>query len=488
MFAYLRALKEAGGLVYEVGGTVRDRLMGHPPKDRDYIVCRLTIKQLTQILAPFGKVAQVGQAFGVVKFTPHQTPSQVIDFSLPRKERSTGVGHRDFEVDFDPSLPVEADLARRDFTINAMAMMMDTEDITDPFGGRRDLEAKLLRQVFPKAFEEDPLRLLRAIQFAARFGLAIEDETWASMKKNAKLIESVSPERIAEEIRKLFLAHKPSAGFDLMGECGLLAHIFPEVDAIKGIEQDKQPGDDVYGHTMRSLDAARSDHAITNRGNIELMFSVLLHDIGKSQTSRYHEPSKRIVFFGHQMASARMARKILKRLRVETIGVNPKNVVNLIENHMFETKAFFSDKAIRRFINKVGKDHIFMLIDLRLADNRGGKHPQGIKGVEKLRKRIQEELDKKPPFGPGDLAVDGHDIMEAGVPEGPMIGAILGELVDAVLDDPNLNTREQLLALVANLSQNSAELLEQWKKKRSESGKKSSQNLEGAGKGAPQHK
>lgn len=488
MFAYLRALKDAGGIIYEVGGTVRDRLLGHPSKDRDYLVCRLTIKQLQQILAPFGKVAQVGQVFGVVKFTPHQNPSQVIDFALPRRERSTGTGHRDFEVDFDPDLPVEEDLGRRDFTINAMAMNAETEEIIDPFGGKSDLEARTLRQVFPRAFEEDPLRLLRAIQFAARFGLSIDKETRASMKKHAKLILTVSAERIAEELKKLFLAHKPSVGFDLMSECGLLHEIFPEIEAIRGIEQDKQPGDDVYGHTMRSLDAARSDHAILGRGNLELMFSALLHDIGKSQTSRYHEPSKRVVFFGHQMASARMARKILKMLKIETIGVNPKNVVKLIENHMFETKAFFSDKAIRRFINKVGKDHIFMLIDLRLSDNRGGKHPQGIKGVEKLRKRIQDELDKKPPFGPADLAIDGHDIMDAGVPEGPMVGAILQELVDMVLDDPNLNTREQLLALVANLSKNSAEILEQWKRKKSESGKKSSQSQEDAGIEIPRHR
>jgi len=485
MIAYIRALKEAGGLIYEVGGTVRDRLLGHPSKDRDYLVCKLTIKQLSKILEPFGKVALVGQSFGVVKFTPHLNPSQTIDFSLPRRERSTGTGHRDFDVDFDPNLPVETDLGRRDFTINAMAMNVETEDVVDPFGGRKDLESKMLRQVFPRAFEEDPLRLLRGVQFTARFELKIEKETWDSMKSHAKLIETVSPERISEELKKLFLAHRPSAGFELMSECGLLKHILPELEAIKGIEQDKQPGDDVWGHTMRALDAARGDHAITNRGNLELMFSVLLHDIGKATTTRYHEPSKRIVFFGHQIASAKMARRILKRLKIETIGVNPKNVVKLIENHMFETKSFFSDKAIRRFVNKVGKDHIFMLIDLRLADNRGGKHPHGIKGVEKLRKRIQEELDKKPPFGPADLAIDGHDIMDAGVLEGPAIGAILSELVDMVLDDPGLNTREQLLAVVAKLSENSAEILEQWKRKKSESKKKSSQDPEGSGKEDP---
>lgn len=451
MFAYLRALKEAGGLVYEVGGTVRDRLLDHPSKDRDYLACRLTIKQLTQILNPYGKVALVGQMFGVVKFVPFQHPDQIIDFSLPRKERSTGIGHRDFEVDFDPNLPVEADLGRRDFTINAMAMNIETEEIIDPFGGRDDLKSKVLRQVFPKTFEEDPLRLMRAIQFAARFGLAIEGQTRAAMKQHADMIKTVSPERISEELKKLFLAHKPSVGLDMMSELGLLSLIFPEIAAIKGIEQDKQPGDDVYGHTMRALDAARGDHAIGNRGNPELMFAVLLHDIGKAVTSRYHEPSHRVVFFGHQLASARMARHIMRRLKIETIGVNPKNVTRLIENHMFETKAFFTDRAIRRFINKVGKDYIFMLIDLRLADNRGGKHPHGIKGVERLRNRIQEELDKKPPFGPADLAIDGHDIMAAGIPEGPMIGAMLKQLVEMALDDPKLNTREQLLALVANL-------------------------------------
>jgi len=451
MHAYLHALIDAGAEVFEVGGTVRDRLRGHAGKDVDYLVRLLTIKQLSAVLRPFGKVATVGQVFGVLKFTPHQHPDQTIDFSLPRREQSTGVGHRDFDVDFDPQLSAKADLGRRDFTVNAMALNIETEELIDPFGGKKDLDEKILRQVFPRAFEEDPLRLLRAIQFAARFGLAIEEETWASMREHAQLITTVSPERITEEFKKLLSATKPSLGFDLMHDCGLLKHILPEVDAMKEIEQDKQPGEDVYDHTMRALDASRGDHAIQNRGNLELMFSVLLHDIGKTLTSRYHEPSQRIVFFGHQMASARMARKIMKRLNIETIGIDPKNVIRLIENHMFETKAFFSGKAIRRFINKVGKDNIFMLIDLRLADNRGGKHPAGIKGVEKLRRRIQEEIDKKPPFGPADLAIDGHDIMTLGVPEGPQIGLILHHLVEVVLDEPELNTREQLLALARNL-------------------------------------
>lgn len=454
MLAYLRAFLDAGAKLYEVGGPVRDRLLNRPTKDHDYLVRHLTIKQLTHVLKPFGKVALVGQSFGVVKFTPHQNPDQIIDFTLPRKERSTGIGHRDFEVAFDPNLEVEEDLGRRDFTINAMAKNVETGEIIDPFSGRQDLAKKILRQVFPEAFKEDPLRLLRGIQFAARFGLTIEKNTLTAMKQYAPLIKTVSPERIAEELRKLFTAKKPSLGFDLMAECDLLSTLFPEVNALKDIEQDKQPGEDVFDHTMRALDAASSDSLMENPGNLDLMVAVLLHDIGKAHTSRYHEPAKRTVFFGHQMASARMAKKIIKQFRMETIGVNPRNIINLIKNHMFETKAFFTDRAIRRFIHKIGKDQIFVLLDLRLADNRGGKHPHSTKGVEKLRKRIREELERKPPFGPKDLAINGSDIMEMGVEEGPQVGIILNQLVELALDDPKLNTKEQLLALASNLREN----------------------------------
>jgi tRNA nucleotidyltransferase (CCA-adding enzyme) len=205
---------------------------------------------------------------------------------------------------------------------------------------------------------------------------------------------------------------------------------------------------------MRALDAARSDNAIQHAGDLDLMFGVLLHDIGKSRTSRYHPEAKRVVFFGHQIASTRMARKWMKRMKLSTIGIDLDKVCNIIEHHMFETKAYFTDKAIRRFISKVGPELIFMLIDLRLADNRGGKHPNAIKGVLKLRKKVKEEMDRKPPFGPKDLAIGGHDVMKAGIKEGPMVGQALAQLVDLVLDNPELNTKEQLLALVENMSKN----------------------------------
>ena len=446
--ALLFPLVNAGGEVYEVGGPVRDKLMQRAHKDYDVICRKLTIEQITKILSPYGKIATVGKSFGITKFSPHKNSEIEIDIALPRKERSTGTHHRDFDVNFDPNLSIEEDLERRDFTINAMAMLLPDGKIIDPFGGKNDIEAKLIRQVFPKTFEEDPLRLIRAIQFATRFNFTIEPVTWAAVCENAKLIETISGERISAELVKIMAAEKPSIGFDLLFESGILKYILPELVALKGIEQDKQPGDDVYAHTMRVLDAARKDPEIDNKGNLELLFAALLHDTGKEKTSQYHEPTQRIVFFGHQLVSARIAKRLMKNLKLSSVGVNSDTVVTLIEHHMFETKASFTDRAIRRFVAKIGKDLISLLMDLRLADNRGGKHPNGIKGVLRLKSRIKEELAKKPPFGAKDLAINGNDLIKLDISEGPQIGQILNHLVELVLDYPQKNERDVLLALV----------------------------------------
>lgn len=454
MNLYLRSLLDAGAEIYEVGGPVRDQLMGRAVKDRDFLIRHLSVNQIKKILEPFGQVTLAGKSFGVIKFTAHNEKNLVVDFALPRKEKSIGVGHKDFDVDFDPELTVAEDLGRRDFTVNAMAKEILSGKIIDPYDGQTDLENKILKQVFPSAFKDDPLRLMRAIQFAARFEFEIEDETWKSMIKHAELISTVSAERIAEEIGKLLTAQKPSVGFRYMRDCGLLNHVIPELNALVGIEQDKQPGEDVFDHTMRVLDAARTDSAIEHAGDIDLMVAALLHDIGKAKTSRYHEPSRRIVFFSHQIVSKKMAKLWLKKMKMTTIGVDTEKVLSLIEHHMFETKAFFTDKAIRRFISKVGPDLIFTLLDLRLADNRGGKHPAGIKGALRLKKRIKEEIDRKPPFSTKDLAISGYDLIDMGIPEGPKIGMILSNLVYLVLDNPELNTREHLLALSSNMSEN----------------------------------
>ncbi len=448
---FLQELWRQGAEVYEVGGSVRDQLLGLPVKDQDLLVRKLPFPALKNSLAPFGKVALVGKSFGVIKFNPHENPEKNFDIALPRTETSTGVGHRDFEVLYDPNLDVTTDLGRRDFTINAMAINRKDGLLIDPFGGKEDLRLRLLKQVFPNAFEEDPLRMIRAVQFAARFGLKIEEKTWAAMKEKAALIQTVSPERIMEEFRKLFLAEKPSHGFGLMLDSGLMSVLLPEISILKGIGQDKLPGDDVYLHTMRVVDAARSDALIENRNDLELLLAALFHDCGKPATKAFDAEKNRISFYGHQLVSTRLVRKWMKKMRVETVGINPKNVETLVFHHMFETKSYFTEKAIRRFVRKISPELIFKLLDLRLADNRGGKHPNSFKGVQNMRERIRTELAKQPPFGPRDLAITGHDLMNLGIPASPLMGEIIKQLVDVVVDDPSLNTKEHLLALVPKI-------------------------------------
>ncbi len=445
---------DAGGEIYEVGGCVRDDLMGHPHKDRDYLVTRVPLERLVTLLKPLGRVAFVGKSFGVLKFSPANTPDVVYDIALPRTEKSTGTAHREFTVTYDPLLPVEVDLARRDFTINAIARNVRTGTLVDPFHGQQDLRNRVLKQVFLQAFPEDPLRILRGIQFAARFGLTIEEQTAAGMRENAELLKTVSGERIIEEIMKLFKAPRPSVGFVLMRDLGVLPIVIPELAANVGVEQDKQAGDDVFDHIMRVIDAARSDTKVRLAGDMHLMLAALFHDVGKARTKQFDPEVGRITFYGHQLVSKRMARKRLAEWKCQTVGVDPARVLNLIEHHMFETKSFFSDKAIRRFIHKVGQDDIMLLMDFRLADNRGGKHPHSIGGVEKLRARVQEELDRKPPFGPKDLVIRGDDLMAIGVQPSPLMGYIIAQCVDIVLDEPEKNTKEDLLALAKEIRDN----------------------------------
>lgn len=446
---YLQELVHQGAHIYEVGGPVRDRLLQRETKDHDILVRNLSLDKIRRTLQRFGEVFLVGKSFGVLKFRPKDGPDIEYDVVLPRIEKSTGPGHKEFEVLYDPSLPVEQDLSRRDFTINAMAYDYAANELIDPFGGRQDLEKRTLRQVKPESFQEDPLRLLRAVQFAARLHLKIEKKTRAAMETYAPLIETVSAERITMEMAKLLTAPKPSLGLCLMRDTNLLKYVFPELHKTVGVEQGRKlKNDDVFMHTMRVLDASRQDKAIPYAGNMELMLAALFHDIGKPQTKRFDKKKQRITFYGHQTVSRKLAEKRMRQLKMTTMGIKPKNVAVLVENHMFQAKSFFSEKAIRRFIRQIGEDLILKLVDLRIADNRGGKYPEGIRGVQKLRRRIAEELERQPALTTADLAIDGHDLMTLGVPEGPEIGHILRNLVEVVLDEPSQNEKETLLRIV----------------------------------------
>lgn len=447
MVKFIDTIIAAGGDIYEVGGCVRDELLGKAVKDLDLIVRHLPIEKLKSILQPLGRVSLVGKQFGILKFRPYGSDEREYDLALPRKESSTGVGHRDFTVDFDPELPLVCDLGRRDFTINAMARSLKTGELIDPFGGARDLENRALRQVFREAFAEDPLRLMRAVQFCARFHLTPDAETLEAMRAHAPLIEHVSSERIIEEVRKLFTAETPSIGFRLMRETGLLKIVFPTIYEMIGVQQPRKD-EDVFDHTMKVLDASRSTPEMHTAGELDVMFAALFHDSGKPRTKGFDEEKNQVTFYGHQIVSTHIARKWMKKYKIETIGVDPGTVLNLVEHHMFETKSFFSDKAMRRFIRKVGPDHIVRLLDLRIADKKGGRFPNKLREIVKLKERVIGELNRKTPLGPKDLVVKGQDLMELGIKPGPRMGDIIRVLVDIVVDNPEHNTKEYLLQWV----------------------------------------
>lgn len=430
----------AEGDVYEVGGSVRDSLLelekGEETrnKDRDYLVCRIPIARLQEILRQHGAVNLVGKFFGVIKFTPHNG-SETFDLSLPRLEKSYGVGHTDFHVDFDPNLPVEKDLGRRDFTINAIAQDVRTGKLVDVFHGQEDLKSRILRMVFPSAFIEDPLRMLRGIQFAARFELEIEPVTYKAMQDSAHLIDSVSAERIAEELNKLLeLSAKPSRGFVLMQKLGLLKRIFPELEATVGVDQPgpfhKWP---VFEHTLECVDAAPR--------RLNVRWACLLHDINKPQCKVVD--GDRATFYNHDKLGARTAKSVLHRLRYSNEFI--EEVSTLVDKHMFTTQV--TDKGMRRLIRKVGTELIYDLLDLRRADVYAQGKGGNTDDVDELEARITAEIEKKSPFGLKDLAVNGSDLMrELGMPAGPAIGKVLHDLLEIVLDDPSQNSREVLLS------------------------------------------
>jgi len=423
------------GRLYEVGGCVRDALLYRleDVKDRDYLVCGIPYERLTEILKRHGRVDLVGRSFGVIKFTPFGA-AVTYDVSLPRRERSTGPAHTDFDVDFDPSLPVETDLGRRDFSINAMARDLTDGALVDPFQGQRDLHDRVIRMVAAESFAEDPLRMLRAVQFAARFEFTIEPLTLASLSANASLIATVSPERIAEELNKMLTrAARPSIGLRLMQETGLLPHILPELGPTVGCEQ---PGGyhayDVFEHTLRIIDACPP--------RLHLRLAALFHDITKPRHKRPTEDGA--TFYGHEVSGAETAKHVLKRLRYSTDII--RDVTVLVERHMFTTDV--GPKGLRRFIRRVGQRLIPDLLDLRRADVVA----QGMGGttgdVDRMEEAIREEIERKAPFGRSDLAVNGQAIMAAFCLEAsPLIGEVLNHLLEKVLDDPAENQPDILL-------------------------------------------
>ncbi len=234
------AIVNAGGKIYQVGGAVRDEMLGKVSKDLDLLVVGVDLKALARVLKGFGKTNLVGKAFGIIKFKPEGTDED-IDISIPRIDsKSTGKGHKDFEVKLGKGITLQQDQLRRDFWMNAMARDIETGEIHD-IGkkGQTDIENQQIRVIGDQAFKEDPLRMLRAVQFAARFGFSIESETMNQIKKNVNLIKTVSAERFQEEFKKMFEKGTPSIGVNLLQETGILKKLFPKAKGIFSVEYDK---------------------------------------------------------------------------------------------------------------------------------------------------------------------------------------------------------------------------------------------------------
>jgi tRNA nucleotidyltransferase (CCA-adding enzyme) len=435
-FPFVRALRERGARVYTVGGTVRDELLRHPRKDLDLLVTGLPQPDLLRCLRPYGRVQLTGRAFGVIKLLPHGWDGPPIDVALPRTEISTGIGHRDFEVTFDHTLPVEIDLGRRDFTINAMAIDLADGHLLDPFGGYEDLQQRRLRQVSMVAFPEDPLRMLRGIQLAARFALQIELATRESMHTHAAAITTVAPERIAEELRKLLQAWAPSQGFAVMYEVGLLIHILPELARLaEGA---------AFTRTMRRLDAVQQCERLSYRGHLDLLLAALLCDSGLSVPM---QTGMGLVLKDLAQASARLAWQRLEALKITTIGATPALISALIAQSAFEISALATPAALRHFAHDVGCTEAIMLFELRLANRLGNEPEHPVDDLLDLRQRLRIAIAQKTPLSLKELAINGDDLQRLGIPAGPRLGQILQTLLSHVLDDPTQNTRARLLAL-----------------------------------------
>lgn len=441
------------GKPYLVGGCVRDWLLGLQPHDFDVEVFDTDYDRLRETLAAFGPTEVVGKSFGVVKV---RLEGNEYDFSLPRREKKTAPGHRGFEVEADASLSFAAAAARRDFTINAIGYDPAAHEVIDPHGGRRDLEAGILRHVGP-AFVEDPLRVLRAFQLAARFNLEMAPETDALCRAIRGSCPELPTARIWHEWKKwAHLSTVPSRGIEILEATGWIDH-FPALAALKNCPQDPEwhPEGDVLTHTCLGLDALvkiDSWKASTRQVKTVLTFAVLTHDFGKATTTRYVERRgrKRWTSPGHDRESGRLAEAFLDEIGAPKVIA--QYVRPLVENHMYHIQAAGPPKpnTIRRLAARLAPASIEDLAILMTADTRGRvpgddrSHPV-VEALLEGARRIQ--VEKKPPRP----LILGRHLIERGLAPGPDFKPILDELFQAQLEGAFTTEEEAMEYLSAYL-------------------------------------
>ena len=455
VLSILELLWRSGHAAYVVGGSIRDVILGRLPADWDLA----TDARPERILALFPGSAYENR-FGTVSVRSDGASFEITTF---RSDHEHADHRRPDRVEFGDS--IEVDLARRDFTINALAWGAEAPAgaegaavggaggagygagsgvaagagpepaLIDLHGGLADIETRIIRAVGDprRRFEEDALRMVRAVRLATTLDFGIEAATLAAIQARSSLVAHLSAERVASELEKLLAAERPSVGLRLLAATEILAVISPELAAQRGIPQNKIPGDDLWDHTIRTVDAVASEHPVVR-------LAALLHDMGKPATMADGH------FLGHDAVGAELATALMERLRLPKSVV--ERVAHLVRNHMFSYELSWGDSGVRRFIQRVGREAIEPLLELREADNEGSGLARSAHDLDELRERVDAQLTARVVLERRDLVIDGSDLItELGLSEGPMLGRILDALLDQAVTDPTINDRATLLLL-----------------------------------------
>ncbi len=440
---------------------MRDALLGRESKDADFLVPAVDIDGLEAALAPHGRTEELvvaGRTVGVRFYPRDQAVRKLaragIELAPPRREVSTGPGRHDFEIVVDPTARVEEDLARRDFTVNAMARRLEDRTLVDPFGGADDLARGVLRTVTPASFAEDPLRLVRGLRFVSQFDLDPDEATLAQMREEAAAVELVSGERIGGgitadglgELSKLLLGTHPAKALRIARDTGVLVHVLPEFAEAVGFEQESRyhslPVDE---HTFAVVQAAADA-----RRTLAVRLAALFHDLGKPHVAwrgtdgrlhyyAKHGYSKR----SHEQVSAELADRAMLRLRYP--NELRRRVLRIVRAHMLDTSRADPVRA-RKLLARYGDGLLGELLDHKEADLYGKGTPPSEEDLAKLeRLRASVRRERRSPHRLRDLAVNGDDLLELGYVPGPAVGRTLTTLLDEVIHHPDLNTRRRLL-------------------------------------------
>ena len=446
---------QAGYKAYLVGGAVRDMLMKVPAHDWD-VATNATPQDVIKL---FKFVVPTGIEHGTV--TVHYKGNE-IEVTTFRTEAGYSDGRHPDSINY--AATIEEDLARRDFTMNAIAASLEDGIITDPYGGQDDIKNKLIRTVGAahERFMEDGLRPVRALRFASKLGFSIEKNTYSEIfkKEIQAKAASISIERFRDEFEKIMSSPKPSVGLKLLEESGLLDIFIPEFKICRGcIQSDYRAFHkfDVLDHLFYACDGAPAD-------KLNVRLAALFHDIGKPAAKKIlHETvldrekndgSKKeietITFYNHEAFGERITQKLMTRLKFSNDMIS--NVCHLVKEHMFHYESNWSEAAVRRFIIRVKPECMEDLYDLRLADMYGMynekvdvRYSESVKLLLELKARVEKELSKKTALSLKSLAVNGRDLMQLGIPAGKELGRILNELLECVIEDPAMNNKEMLI-------------------------------------------